>query len=385
MKERRIPKWVYWLAGLLVVLFLLRGWFAKKPVAAGPPPAPVIVDLVKQQNVPVQLHAVGNVQPFTSVTVKSLVSGPIVQIHFKEGQDVKKGDLLFTIDPRPYEAAVKQAQANLDKDMAQSVNAQKDAVRAQDLVKKGAIAAQQNDQTISNAISESATIRGDQAALDTAKLLLEYASIRSPIDGRTGAVLIHEGNLVKANDDASILVVINQIHPIYVQFSLPEQNLEDIRSHKKDGELEVMANPPNQQNQISRGLLTLVDNAVDQTTGTVKLKATFPNEDEALWPGEFVNTTLTLAQDPNALTVPAKAVQPGQKGQYVFVVKPDQTAEMRLVDVARMEGPVAVIAKGVQAGEKIVVDGQIAVRPGGKIQVKPASDAGGTPTKPSQP
>ncbi len=380
----KIPRWAYWVAGVLVLFFLLRGCFGKKQISSGPPPAPVIVDLVKQQNVPVQLHAVGNVQPFTSVTVKSLVSGPIEKVHFKEGQDVKKGDLLFTIDPRPFEAAMKQAQANLDKDMAQSLNAQKDAVRASDLVKKGAIAAQQNDQTISNAVSESATIRGDQAALDTAKLQVEYASIRSPIDGRTGAVLIHEGNLVKANDDASILVVINQVHPIYVQFSVPEQNLDAIRPRMKEGELEVAANPPNEPDHISHGVLTLIDNAVDQSTGTVKLKATFPNEDEALWPGEFVNTTLTLSNQANAITVPTKALQPGQKGQYVFVVKSDQTAEMRIVDLARIEGPIAVINKGVQAGENVIVDGQIAVRPGGKVQPKNPVP-GGAPNKPSQP
>ena len=189
---------------------------------------------------------------------------------------------------------------------------------------------------------------------------------------------------MKANDDASIFVVINQIHPIYVQFSVPEQHLDEIRPRMKEGELEVAANPPNEPEHVSRGVLTLIDNAVDQSTGTVKLKGTFPNEDEALWPGEFVNTTLTLAQQPNAITVPTKAVQPGQKGQYVFVVKPDQTAEMRIVDVARMEGPIAVINKGVQPGETIIVDGQIAVRPGGKVQPK-NSTAGGAPTQPSQP
>ena len=343
---------------------------SKAPQKLAPPPAPVVVEAARQQNFSVLVHAVGNVQPFTSVTVKSQVSGQITEVRLKEGQDVKMGDLLFVLDSRPFEAAVKQAQANLDKNLAQAQNAQKDAQRSQDLVKKGAIAAAQNEQATSNAVSENATIRGDQAALDTAKLQLEYASIRSPIDGRAGAVLIHEGNLVKANDENSILVVINQVHPIYVQFSVPEQHLDQLRARMNESQLEVIANPPNERTHISHGALSLIDNAVDQTTGTVKLKATFPNENEALWPGQFVNTTLTLAEIPNAITVPAKAVQSGQKGQYVFVVKSDHTAEMRLVVLGKTEGETAVIEKGLAAGEPVIVDGHVRVVPGGKVEPK---------------
>lgn len=354
----------------VLILCAASGCAKKKP--PGPPPAPVVIDQVRQQNIPIVLHAVGNVEAYTSVSLKSQVAGQITQIHFKEGQNVKKGDLLFTIDPRPFEAAVKQAQANLDKDMAQVLNAQRDAQRSQDLVKKGAIAAQQNDLTISNATSGSATIRGDQAALDNAKLQLEYASIRSPIDGRAGTILIHEGNLVKENDETSILVVINQIHPVYVQFSVPEQNLDEVRTRMAKTQLQVVANPPSEPDHVSRGVLTLVDNAVDQTTGTVKLKATFQNENEALWPGQFVNTTLTLSQQPHAITIPSKAVQSGQKGQYVYVVKQDQTAEMRPVEISRTEGEIAVVDKGLKPGEKIVVDGQLRVIPGGKVEAKGA-------------
>ncbi|MEP6710069.1 MAG: efflux RND transporter periplasmic adaptor subunit [Verrucomicrobiota bacterium] len=355
--------------------FLASG--CSRQVQKGPPPAPVVIEAVKKQNVPILLHAVGNVQAFTSVSIKSQVSGQLAKVHFKEGQDVKKGDLLFTLDARPFEAAAKQAQANFDKDMAQALNAHKDAQRAQDLVKKGAIAAQQNDQAVSNAVSENATIRGDQAALDNAKLQLDYASIRSPIDGRAGAILIHEGNLVKANDDSSVLVVINQIRPIYVQFSVPEQNLDEIRGRMKEAPLEVASNPPNEPEHQSHGVLTLVDNAVDETTGTIKLKATFQNENELLWPGEFVNTVLTLAQQPNAITISSKAVQSGQKGEYVYVVKSDSTAEMRSIELSRTEGSIAVIDKGLKAGEKVVVDGQLRVIPGGKVEAKNEPGNGG--------
>jgi multidrug efflux system membrane fusion protein len=357
---------------LCVIIFLgaLAACSKTAPPPKTPPPAPVVIDAVRRQNIPIVLHAVGNVQAYSTVSVKSQVSGQITEVHFKEGQDVKKGDLLFQLDPRPFEAAVAQAQATYDKDLAQAMNSEKEAQRSADLVKKGAVAAEQNDQSRTTAVSQNATIRGDQAALDSAKLQLDFASIRSPIDARAGAILIHEGNLVKANDDASILVVLNQIYPIYVQFSVPEQHLDEIRRRMKDGALETEAHSPNDPGHPSHGVLTLIDNAVDQTTGTVKLKATFENDDEGLWPGEFVNTVLTLAQQPDAITIPAQAVQSGQKGQYVFVVKPDLTAELRMVEIARSEGRLAVVGKGLVPDERVIVDGQLRVAPGAKVEVK---------------
>jgi len=346
---------------------------------AGPPAAetvPVRIGQVVQKPVALQIRNVGTVQAYTAVTVRALVAGEIMQVHFREGQDVAKGDLLFTIDPRPYQAALAQAEAALARDRAQEANAAADAQRYEDLVAKDYVTRQQYDGVIANQKALGATVRSDEAALERARLDLAYCSIRSPIDGRTGAVMVQVGNIVKSND--ATLVAINQVVPIYVSFAVPERDLAEIRKRQAQGKLTVQAEDAATNQPISRGELTFVDNTVDRATGTIILKATFANPDRALWPGEFVNAVLTLATDQKAVVAPTSAIQNGQQGTYAYVVKADQTVESRPVTVARNAPEGAVIEKGLAPGETVVTDGQLRLSPGAKIEVVTGQAPGAT-------
>jgi multidrug efflux system membrane fusion protein len=355
---------------LLSALFALTGCAPQTTISqnVAVPAVPVAVATAVQKTVPVDIRVIGNVEAFSTVSVKSQVEGIVERVHFKEGQDVKQGDLLFTIDSRPFETALHQAEANLARDVALEKNAKAQADRYSKLFEAGIVSQEQYDQFRTSAESYEAAVRADKAAVERARLDLSYCTIRSPIDGRTGSLIVHEGNLVKANADTP-LVVINQISPIYVDFSVPEGYLPDIRRYRAQGELRVQAIVPN----VSRppeGFLSFLDNAVDTTTGTVKLKGKFDNRDRQLWPGQFVNVVLKLTTQPNAIVVPSQAVQTGQSGQYVFVIRPDMTAESRLVVAGSTVGGESVIEKGLQPGENVVTDGQLRLAPGSKVELK---------------
>lgn len=340
-----------------------------------PPAAPVLAAFAVQKDVPVELTAIGNVEGYSTVEVNSRIGGQLVRVHFKEGQEVRKGDILLTIDPRPYEAALGQAEANQAKDTAQLNNARQQEKRYEELVKKGYVAQADYDQMRTNADALEATVNADKAAVQNARLQLTYCYIHSPITGRTGNYLIHEGSMIKENDKT--IITINQIQPIYVSFNLPEKDLPDVKKYLAQGDLRVSVSFPQNEGPPLLGQLTFIDNAVDRTTGTIRLKATFPNDDKRLWPGQFVNVTLNLTTRRNAVVVPSPAVQAGQQGQFVFVIRRDSTAEMRPVVVAMTSGNESVIDKGVVPGEQVVTDGQLRIVPGAKVEVKSASALAG--------
>lgn len=335
------------------------------------PPAPVVVATTVRKDVPVQILAIGNVEAYAVVSVRSQVGGQLSKVHFSEGQYVKKGDLLFTIDPRPYEAAVKQAEANLARDSAQMENARQEARRYEELVKKGYVAQSQYDQVRTNADALAAVVLADKAAVESAKLQLSYCFIHSPITGRLGSILVNEGNLIKANDD-KFMVVIHQVEPIYVNFSVPERHVNEIKKqYTAQGKvLRVDAATTEQEERAVQGVLTFMDNTVDRATGTIRLKGTFDNRERLLWPGQFVKVNLRLSTLPGAITVPLQAVQIGQQGQYVFVVKPDLTVEMRPVTPGRTFDSEVVVETGLEPGEKVVTDGQLRLVPGSKVEIK---------------
>lgn len=361
------------------------------------PPVPVTVGEAVEKSVPVQLTAVGNAQAYTTVGIKSQINGQLVEVRFKEGQDVKKNDLLFVIDPRPFEAAlrqaeaalsqrqaeVRQAQAAVERDSAQLENARTQERRYRELVAKELIAREQYDTLNTNMTAMQATVEADRAAvenaragllaaqanIDNAKLQLGYTTIRAPIEGRTGNLLVQNGNILKANDDNPI-VVINQVHPIYVSFAVPEQHLSDIKKYNAAGELKVVARLPRQPEPLATGQLTFVNNAVDTTTATIQLKATFANEDNVLWPGQFLDVSLYITSR-TAVVVPSQSIQPGQQGPYVFVVKPDQTVESRLVTPGVRLGAETIVEKGLKPSERVVTDGQLRLVPGARIEARP--------------
>ena len=401
--------------------------------APRPQVVPVAVAPVEQKSVALLVQAIGTVEARAVVSVRAQVGGELLRIHFKEGQDVKRGEVLFTIDPRPLEAALAQAQANLARDrglvqqaratlerdqarvvqaraalardQAQARNAESDAKRYEELWNRQLIAQEQYFQFRTNAEALSATVRADEAdirsaeqtvraseaairaaeqtaqadeaAVDSAKIQLGFTTIRAPIDGRTGSLQLHEGNVVRAGGTTdSTLLVINQIQPVYVSFTVPQQQLAAIKRYMGEGPLEVRAYPAGDPQPL-RGTVTFVDNAVDQTTGTIRLKGTFANEDRRLWPGQFANVELTLTVEPDALVVPAAAVQSGQQGsQFVFVVKPDSTVDARRVTVKRVQGSEAIVAEGLKRGESVVVDGQPRLVAGAKVEVRQPDRAG---------
>ncbi len=333
-----------------------------------PKPVPVVAELADHKNVPLQIKTIGNVEAFNSVQVKALVGGEVQGVYFREGQDVKKGDLLFKIDARPYEAALKQAEAALARDAAQAKNAEEQAKRYAILVQKDYVPRDQYDQIRANAEALSAAMDADRASVETARLNLSYCMIKSPINGRAGAVLVNAGNVIKAND--LVMTTINQIVPIYVSFSIPEQNLADVKKHSAQRDLRIEALIPGDEKRPARGELTFIDNTVNTTTGTIRLKGTFENQDRRLWPGQFMDVILTLTTEPNRVVVPSQAVQTGQQGQFVYVVKSDMTAELRPVTAGRIFQTWTIIEKGIDAGEKVVTDGQLRLSPGSKLEIK---------------
>ena len=410
--------------GFLWIFLLISCTGENKVPQNSRPAVPVNVATVIQKDVPVQVRVVGNVEAYSAVSIRALVEGELWKVYFKEGQDVQKDDLLLSIDPRPFEATLRQAEANLErdqamvnqveanlardlaqvtqaeanltKDLAQAKNAEEQAKRYVFLVEKGYVAKEQYDQVRTNAESLAATVQADKAAIEnaqaalradkaalenaravvrasraaveTARIQLGYCSIRAPLRGRTGSLLVQQGNIIKANDVP--IVVINQINPIYVTFALPEQNLPEIKKHMAAGAVKVEAVIPGDEKSPESGIVTFVDNAVDTATGTIKLKGTFDNKEKRLWPGQFVNVVLTLTTRPNAILVPAQAVLTGQEGPYVFVVKSDLTVESRPVAVNHSLGGLTVVTQGLQPGETVVTIGQLRLVAGGKVEIK---------------
>ncbi|MBI2960635.1 MAG: efflux RND transporter periplasmic adaptor subunit [Betaproteobacteria bacterium] len=364
-------------AGLIVAAGALLAYFFgadiraqdAKPAARAPAAVPVSVATATQEDVAVRLRVIGNAEPYATVAVKARVDGQIVEVGFKEGQEVRQGEMLFRIDPRPFEAALRQAEANFLRDTAQKNQTRSQERRYQELLQKNFVSKEAYAQIRTNADAAEAVALASGAALDNAKLQLEYCTIRSPIDGYPGKIQIQKGNLVKAND-ANPLVILNQVHPIYVGFAVPEHELSAIRAHMSRGPLRVEAGAPKSDKPMATGQLIFVDNAVDPSTGTIKLRAQFPNNDRALWPGQFVAVSLKLYDQKNAIVVPTRSVQTGPEGQHVLVVKPDMTTEVRRVTVDRTDGDKAIIAKGLSKGEQVVTQGQLRLVPGAKVVIK---------------
>ncbi len=346
-----------------------RGGGAKAPAV------PVTTAVAVQKSVPLSVQGIGTVIAASTVTVRAQVTGELTSVNFIEGDEVQEGQVIVTIDKRPLEAALQQAQAALDRDVAQAANARSQATRYQDLLKRGIATKEQVDQIMTNATALDATVELDKANVENAKVQLQYATIRAPLTGKTGLLQVHPGNLVRATDTTPI-VTINKITPVYVSFSVPEAMLPDLKRYMARGKLAVTALPPNDQGAPAEGLINFIDNAVDPTTGQIKVKGTFPNTDRHLWPGQFVNVSVTLSTEPNAIVVPSLAVQTGQQGTYVFVVKPDQTVDLRPVTVERTAGDQSVIKTGVKPGETVVTDGQLRLNPGTRVSIK-----NGTPDK----
>jgi multidrug efflux system membrane fusion protein len=340
---------------------------------------PVTVGIVTPRDVPIVIRVIGTVEAHSTVSVKALVGGELRRVSFEEGQDVRRGEVLFEIDPRPYEAALEQAQAQLARDRAQLKNARQDAERYAGLVEKDYVTPSEYDKVLTTATTLEATVQADEAAVKSAALQLEFCTIRSPLDGRTGRLMVHRGNIVKANADTP-LVVIEQMDPIYVSFFVPERSLTEIKNRQAEGTLTVQATVPDSGSHSVTGRLSFIDSTVDSRTGTVLLKATFSNPERLLWPGQFVNVGLTLATKTGALVVPTEAIQTGQQGSYVFVVKPDLTVESRPVVTGETLEHESVIEKGVSAGEKVVTDGQLRLVPGAKIAPKEGPEGGGEGT-----
>jgi membrane fusion protein, multidrug efflux system len=349
----------------------------KAQQVASPPQAPaqpVVTGLVAQADVPVQLTGIGTVQSIATVLVRSRLDGQIAKIAFEEGQEVKAGELLFSLDDRALVAQLRQAEATLARDRAQLVRAQQELKRQQDLAQRDYSSRQKLEQSQSDAAAFEATVRASEAAAENARVLLSYATIRSPIDGRTGSIAAKQGNVIKANDQP--LVTITQVRPIYVGFTMPERNLPAIRAALAKGPVSVSAAPPNDAAATETGTLTFIDNQVDTATGTIALKATFDNARNALWPGQFVQVTVTLGIQQNATVVPSAAIQTGQSGLYVFVVKPDSTAEVRPVTVDRSQGSVSVVSSGLAPGEQVVLEGQLRLATGTRVAPRAAAAQG---------
>ncbi|HSB79363.1 MAG TPA: efflux RND transporter periplasmic adaptor subunit [Candidatus Methylomirabilis sp.] len=413
-------------AGLLLLAACSEQSASGKVSPAAPPGVPVMAATVTQKPVPVQVRAVGTVQAVSSVMIKSQVDGQVSRVHFQEGQDVRKGDILFTLDPGPFEAtlrqakanlareraqllqaeaalsqsraAAKQAEANLARDMAQLENAKAQERRYKTLIDDGAVSSEQYDTvrtaaaaTVATAEADraaiasaqaaiqsaeatvanvKASIEADQAVVDNAQIQLDYSMIRAPMEGRAGNLLVHPGSAIKARDDSSPMVMINQIQPIYVAFSVPQKYLADIKKYMAGGTLQVGATPQGQEGNPIQGNLTFINNTVDTSTASIQLKATFSNADNTLWPGQFLNVLLTLTTEPNAVVIPSQAIQTGQQGPYVFVIKSDLTVETRDVVVERTVGPDAVIQQGLAPGERVVADGQVRLVPGARVEIR---------------
>lgn len=380
---------------VLAVGLLCCGGCAKRSAAkpgqgprgeAGAPVA-VVVAPVAQRTTPVAVSNFGTVEAFTNVEVRAQVTGILMQVHFTEGQMVKKGDRLLSIDPRQPEATLKMARANLEKDEAQLKNAQREAARQTELLKKGFASQDVNDQAVTAVETLRAAVSADKAAIENATLQLDYCSICSPTDGCVGRLLVHQGNLIKANNVC--VVTVRQIDPIYVSFWIPEQHLAAIRKSMAVKPLDVGVTVPGEEKEPIHGALSFIDNTVDPNNRTIHLRATFANPDRRLWPGQYVKVLLTIAQEPNSILVPAPAVQSGQNRRFVYVLKSDQTVEARTISVKRTVENESVV-EGVQPGEQVVTDGQMRLAPGAHVQIKsavnaPAPNAASGGSSPSQP
>jgi len=398
---------------------------------------PVTVGVAVSKALPVQIRAIGTVQAYASVTIKSQLDTEVAQVHITEGQAVKKGDLLFTLDRRPWESALrqaeanlardtaqlkqaqavvaqtlaaeKQAEANLARDTAQLENARSQARRYKSLVEEGAISKELYDNVQTAATAQEATIqadqaaitnarasiraaqatvenikavlKADQAAMETVRVQLSYTTIRAPMDARAGNLLVRPGSAVKARDSTAEMLVLNQIQPIYASFSVPEQSLPDIKKYLAAKSIRVEATPRGQQISPVTGELTFVNNTVDPSTGTIQLKATFPNRESTLWPGQFVNIAMTLTVLPNQTVIPSQAIQTGQQGQYVYVMRPDSTVEMRPITAGRRIGGESVVEKGVAPGDTVVTDGHLRLVSGTRVQVKKEAGPAAEPAR----
>lgn len=332
------------------------------------PAVPVTTALVEQRTVPVQISAIGTVEAYSSVKITARVGGELSSVGFSEGKDVKKGELLFTIDPGPYQAAYEIADANLRRDMVLAKKADDDLIRYNALFGENLVSRNDLEKVRANADAFAATVLADRAAAENAKLQLGYCYIYAPVAGRTGSLLVNKGNLIKANDN-NPMVIINQVQPVYVSFSVPEHNLSQIRRYMAAGRLNVQALLSKEDRISENGHLTFVDNTVDTTTGTIRMKAAFENKELVLWPGQFVNVTIVLSSIQDAAVVPSQALQTGQQGQFVFVIKED-TAELRPVRAGITYEGVTVIEEGLLPGEEVVTDGQMLLMPGAKVEIK---------------
>ncbi|MDP9264079.1 MAG: efflux RND transporter periplasmic adaptor subunit [Acidobacteriota bacterium] len=348
------------------------GCSSQKAQSAPSIAVPVVVAPAVEKTVPVELRAIGNVQAYNTVQVKTQVPGELTGVFFKEGDDVKRGQLLFTLDPRPLESDLKRQQATLARDQAEAANARAQATRYAKLMEEGVVAREQYDQYRTQAEAMEAVAQADKNAVETARLQLAYTRIFAPLAGRTGSLLVHRGNIVKENDDKSVLVAINQLTPIYVEFAVPERYLPQVKAQTSAGKLKVQAMAPG-QTEPEEGTLTFLDNTVDPTTGTIRMKGTFDNPSRRLWPGQFVDVVLRLSERPNAVVVPTQAVQTGQQGQFVFVIKNDMTAEQRPVKAGQAVEGETIIEQGVQPGERVVTDGQLRLVPGSRVEVRQAA------------
>lgn len=334
------------------------------------PPVPVLAATVEQQDVPVQVHAIGTVEAYSTVAVKTQITGELTGVYFREGDDVQKGQLLFTLDKRPLEADVRRAEGALARDQAQAANAATDLKRYEALVKAGVVSTQEYDRVAANASALEAAVRADKGTLENVKVQLVYASIYSPINGRTGNLIVHQGNMVKANDTIA-LVNINQVEPINVTFTVPQQYLPEVKQYSRRGSLPVQVAIPDDSRGPVVGNLSFIDNTVDPSTGTIKLKGEFANRDRRLWPGLFVDAYLTLKTQNNALVIPSQALQNGQQGTFVYVIKDDNTVEVRVITPSGIQRPgMVVVQKGLAPGERVVTDGQLRLVPGARVQVK---------------
>jgi len=348
----------------------------KEAPPPGFPPATVLAAKTVQKDMPLAIAAIGTVEAHKSINIYSRINGQLLQTHFREGQDVRRGQLLFTIDSGPYREKLHQAEAKLAKDEAQLKFNDEEAKRYAFLFGKGAVSKSEADKYLTEAALYSANVKSDRAEVEDARLNLAYCSITAPFDGRTSAYGVNLGTIVRPNDTS--LTTLNQITPVYVRFSVAERHLADIHRYIKSGSVTVKVSPAkNLTGAVSAGKLVFIDNAIDTATGMITLKAEFANLDKLLWPGQFVNVSLHLAMQPGAVVAPLRAVQQGEKGQFVFVVKPDMTADIRPVVVDRAMGEEAVIAKGLAAGETVITDGHLKVRPGGKVEIK--ENLGATP------
>jgi len=367
----------------LAPLLLLCGCGKKEQVQAaggggGRPPAPVIVAMVEQRDIPVEIRAIGNVEAYQTVQIRSQVNGQIQKIFFREGEDVHKGQPLFQLDKRPFEAELERAIGQLKHDQAQAENSQVQTERYSGLEAEGVVSHEQADQIRSQAKADASAVEADKAAAEAARVQLQYTDIDAPIDARAGALLINLGNLVKAND-TPYLVQLNQVSPIYVTFSVPEANLDRVRRLFSSG-LKVLAYPKGGSGAPAQGRLTFIDNGVDTTTGMFKLKGTFQNQDRRLWPGQFVDVALELSMHKMAIVVPTKAIQSGQQGEYVYVVRTDSTAESRPIKTTGAYQNLTLVSEGLKAGERVIVNGQLRVAPDARVTVQGTAPASQTDT-----